>query len=448
MSTDYGLSAEIKRLVAALIVSSIVGLLIGDAFIGIFIGLLLYLVLLLYRLHRLNLWLKNSRHNDLPDASALLGDIFNNLTRRQRRDTREKKRLKGIIERINATTAAISDAIIILDEKNTLNWWNQAAVDILHLKNSDVGNSIINYIRRPEFVRYLEKEEFELPITVLSPIDTDVRLEFRITKFGDNESLIIIRNVTRLSRLEQMRKDFVANVSHELRTPLTVIRGYLEMLDPEQVDQNKQNTWEKALSNMNQQAARMTTLINDLTMLSKLETDRPKGNAQRVLLKPLLGLICQDANLLSNEFHSQAERKITLVCDDAIALIGDDRELHSAFLNLVTNAIKYSPEDKPVVIEVSMQANQYCSVSFIDKGVGIEAQHIDRLTERFYRVDSSRSIETGGTGLGLAIVKHILLRHDATLNIKSEYGKGSEFSCVFPPRRVELLHLEKQVGQV
>lgn len=444
--------AEIKRLIAALAISSVIGFLLGDTFVGAFIGILLYLALLLHRLHRLNQWLKNSRHNDLPDAGGLLGDIFNNLSRQHRRDGREKKRLKDIIERINATTAAINDAIIILDEKNLLNWWNQAAVDILHLKSSDVGNSIINYIRRPEFVRYLEREEFDLPITILSPIDSDIRLEFRVTHFGAGESLIIVRDVTRLSRLEQMRKDFVANVSHELRTPLTVIRGYLEVLEPEQLDSAKQPAWVKALSNMNQQAARMTTLINDLTMLSKLETDRPKENVQRVVLKPLLELVCQDANIISNDFQmasaeKKSAREVTLHCDETISLIGDDRELHSAFSNLVTNAIKYSQLDKPVVVDVAITVDNECRVSIIDEGIGIEPEHLSRLTERFYRVDSSRSIETGGTGLGLAIVKHILLRHDAVLTIESEYTKGSVFSCIFPAQRVEIATAQKQANQ-
>jgi len=452
LTTDYGMPAEIKRLIAAIIVSGIVGFLLGSTLIGMLVGMGLYVAILLQRLHRLNLWLKNSRHHDLPDASGLLGDIFNNLTRQRRRDGREKKRLKGIIERINATTAAINDAIIILDEKNLLSWWNQAAVEILQLKSSDAGNSIINFIRRPEFVRYLEREEFDLPITILSPIDSEVRLEFRITYFGAGESLIIVRDVTRLSRLEQMRKDFVANVSHELRTPLTVIRGYLEVLDPAHFSQEKLPTWTKAITNMNQQATRMTTLINDLTMLSKLETDRPKENTQRVALKPLLEIICHDAAVISNGVTEStsvtpSNRNITVACDDDILLIGDDRELHSAFSNLVTNAVKYSEADKPVAIKVSLEANQQCRVSIIDQGVGIELEHINRLTERFYRVDSSRSIETGGTGLGLAIVKHILLRHDAQLFIESEYNKGSVFSCVFPAERVEMSKAREKIKQ-
>lgn len=436
MSTDYGMAAEIRRLLAALVISTLLGYLLGYTFVGVFVGLVLYIALLLSRLHRLNQWLQSPRTHDLPDASALLGDIFNNLTRQRRRDGREKKRLKDVIERINATTAAINDAIIILDEKKLLSWWNRAAVNILRLKSSDVGTSIINYIRRPEFVRYLQQEKFDLPLTVLSPMDTNIRLEFRIIKFGQGESLIIVRDITRLSRLEQMRKDFVANVSHELRTPLTVIRGYLEMLEPNQGDKSQQPAWSKALVNMQQQATRMTTLINDLTMLSKLETDRPPEKAQPVLLKPLLELICQDANVISNNFQENMSREISLQCDNAIALIGDERELHSAFSNLITNAVKYSPEDKPVSIKVWVGANNDCRVSVKDEGVGIEPQHISRLTERFYRVDSSRSIETGGTGLGLAIVKHILLRHDATLTIESEYKNGSTFSCVFPSARV------------
>jgi len=385
LSTDYGMAAEIRRLLAALVISTLLGYLLGYTFVGVFVGLVLYIALLLSRLHRLNQWLQSPRTHDLPDASALLGDIFNNLTRQRRRDGREKKRLKDVIERINATTAAINDAIIILDEKKLLSWWNRAAVNILRLKSSDVGTSIINYIRRPEFVRYLQQEKFDLPLTVLSPMDTNIRLEFRIIKFGQGESLIIVRDITRLSRLEQTR---------------------------------------------------MTTLINDLTMLSKLETDRPPEKAQPVLLKPLLELICQDANVISNNFQENMSREISLQCDNAIALIGDERELHSAFSNLITNAVKYSPEDKPVSIKVWVGANNDCRVSVKDEGVGIEPQHISRLTERFYRVDSSRSIETGGTGLGLAIVKHILLRHDATLTIESEYKNGSTFSCVFPSARV------------
>ena len=452
MTTDYGMPAEIKRFIAAIAISAVVGFLLGNTLAGIVVGMGLYVAILLQRLHRLNLWLKNSRHNDLPDASGLLGDIFNNLSRQRRRDGREKKRLKGIIERINATTAAINDAIIILDEKNLLSWWNQAAVDILRLKSSDVGNSIINYIRRPEFVRYLEREEFDLPITILSPIDSDVRLEFRITYFGAGESLIIVRDVSRLSRLEQMRKDFVANVSHELRTPLTVIRGYLEVLDPASFSEAKLPTWTKALSNMNQQATRMTTLINDLTILSKLETDRPKENTQRVALKPLLELICHDAAIISdgiNDSTSQtSSRDIAINCDDTIVLIGDERELHSAFSNLVTNAVKYSQADTPVAINVVVEADNKCRVSIVDKGVGIEPEHISRLTERFYRVDSSRSIETGGTGLGLAIVKHILLRHDAQLIIESEYNNGSVFSCLFPAGRVEVTIAQEKRGRI
>jgi two-component system phosphate regulon sensor histidine kinase PhoR len=228
-----------------------------------------------------------------------------------------------------------------------------------------------------------------------------------------------------------MRKDFVANVSHELRTPLTVIRGYLEVLE-DSLPKGLKDQHLKALQQMQQQSLRMTTLINDLTMLSKLETDSVNKAQAYVPLTSLLEMICDEARAVSGDKHL-----VSLTCDKNIQLLGNERELHSAFSNLITNAVKYSPEGKAIEIRVSMNLANNLLVEIKDEGIGIEQQHISRLTERFYRVDSSRSIQTGGTGLGLAIVKHILLRHDGRLQIQSTYGQGSTFSCIFPEQRIK-----------
>lgn len=429
----YGISSEIRRLIGIIIICLVVGLLLGQLAITFIAGIALYIGYHLYHLDRLLKCLEGRRLKDIPDAPGLWGQVFDHLSRQQRREVREKNKLKAVISRVDATTAALNDAVILLDANDDLSWWNKATGRLLDLKKGDSGNSIINFIRHPKFVSYLEKGDYQLPLTLPSPRNMEVQLEFQITRFGQGEALIIVRDITRIHKLEQMRKDFVANVSHELRTPLTVIRGYLETLE-DSCATSPSPHWQKAMQQMQQQATRMTTLINDLTMLSKLETDSINTVKESALaLKPLLETICSEARAISGE-KNQA---INLRCDPSFALIGNDRELHSAFSNLITNAVKYSLAEKTIDIRVFINAAGNLIVAVKDQGIGISQEHISRLTERFYRVDSSRSIQTGGTGLGLAIVKHILLRHDARLQITSIYGQGSSFSCIFPTSRIK-----------
>ncbi len=429
----YGHSTEIRRLTALLIVSVTAGLMTGFLWLALMAAVLIYTLYHLHKLHNFNLWLQNPQLTTMPDAGGLWGQALDKLGRQQRRELRERNRLKAIIERINATTAAINDAVVILNPKNTIDWWNQAAVKLLDLKATDAGNSLINYIRHPDFVSYLEAGNYDIPLALPSPRNHEVQLEFQLTRFGDGEALMVVRDITRIYKLEQMRKDFVANVSHELRTPLTVIRGYLETMEPMEIQDPQQNTlWRQALGQMQQQSARMTSLVNDLTLLSTLETDRIGNQQQAVALKPVLESVCNEARSISGEKNHH----ITLNCSANITLTANERELHSALSNLATNAVKYSLPEKPIHIDVKWAETCHLEIAVEDQGVGIERQHLSRLTERFYRVDNSRSIETGGTGLGLAIVKHILLRHDAHLKIHSEYNKGSCFTCVFPAARV------------
>ncbi len=430
--SQHGVNSEINRLLGFLVLCIAVGLLLGHVLLTIIAGALLYIAYQLANMRRLLKWLKHHRLQEVPDANGLWGEIFDLLSRRKRLEIREKKRFKATIARVTATTSALSDAVILLNTNYGLSWWNEATEELLDLKPRDAGSSIINFVRHPEFVSYLESHKYDIPLTLPSPRNMETRLEFQFTPVGEGESLLVIRDITRIYKLEKMRKDFVANVTHELRTPLTVIRGYLEVLEDNIPEQSQSEHLPKALEQMRQQSLRMTTLINDLTMLSKLETDSVNKIQEYVQLKPLLEMICDEARTISSQNHN-----ITLTCPDDIYLLGNDKELHSAFSNLVTNAVKYSPNGKAIKVTASINLANNLLVEVKDSGLGIDQQHISRLTERFYRVDSSRSIQTGGTGLGLAIVKHILLRHDGRLQIRSTHGEGSTFTCVFPKKRIK-----------
>jgi two-component system phosphate regulon sensor histidine kinase PhoR len=338
--------------------------------------------------------------------------------------------LQAVIDRVQESTAALNDAVIMLDNHGNLEWWNRAAETLLGLKTpQDSGQSITNLLRDPRFIDYFERGSYLEPLELPSPINDRRRLQFHITHYGNREHLMLVRDVTRLYQLEQMRKDFIANVSHELRTPLTVIAGYLETLLDNVEDVNPR--WLRALQQMQQQGGRMQNLLNDLLLLAKLEaTDYPSDN-QPVAVDLLLLSIKGDAQALSgNRMH-----RISLEADPHLRLKGSEAELRSAFSNLVFNAVKYSPKESEIRIRW-WGDEQGAHLAVQDSGPGIEARHLPRLTERFYRVDSSRASNTGGTGLGLAIVKHVLLRHRARLEIDSSLGQGSTFTCHFPATQV------------
>ena len=427
MHNDFYL--EIRRLSFLLVTCLITGLIIGELTNVLLFGCVLYIIWTLFQIRQLEHWLKDGKLSTIPDASGIWGKIFDHLSRNKKREVVEKKNLKQVIMRVEIMTAALNDAVILLNNDQTINWLNKASRRLLNLKKSDINRPITNFIRNPLFVTYLNEGDHEVPLVLPAINDVEQRLEFRLNYFGDNESLLIVRDVSRLYKLEQMRKDFVANVSHELRTPLTVILGYIETLNDSPLLHDK---WIKPLQQMEQQGVRMNTLINDLTMLSKLETDKLHQTPSTVPLKPLLKMICDSATTISGEKN----HTIDLCCDEQLAINGNDRELHSAFSNLIMNAVKYSPPNKKIIVDVTQNFTQGIDIKIIDEGIGIEAQHLHRLTERFYRVDSSRSIETGGTGLGLAIVKHVLARHDARLHVRSRINQGSTFIAMFPKQRV------------
>ena len=394
-------------------------------------GVALYLGWTLKQLLRLHDWLRNHQPDEAPpDGYGLWGEVFDSIYHLQRRDQRVRGRLQAVIDRVQESTAALKDAVVMLDSEGNLEWWNRAAETLLGLKTpQDSGQPVTNLVRHPRFKEYFEQDNYAEPLDIPSPVNDHLRIQLYITRYGNNEHLMLVRDVTRLHQLEQMRKDFIANVSHELRTPLTVICGYLETLLDNVDDVNPR--WKRPLSQMQQQGERMQTLLNDLLLLAKLEaTDYPSDN-QPVPIDSLLRTIKNDAQALSG----QRNQTITLDVEADIALKGSETELRSAFSNLVFNAVKYTQDGGHIRIRWwSDGSGAHLSVQ--DSGVGIDSKHLPRLTERFYRVDSSRNASTGGTGLGLAIVKHVLLRHRARLEISSVLGHGSTFTCHFPPVQV------------
>lgn len=418
--------ALIRRLVLLLAACLLLGLITGEYAWSLVLGLVGYLGWTLRQLLRLTAWLRRADPDQAPpDSHGLWGEIFDNLYQLQRRDQRLRDQLQSVIDRVQGSTAALKEAVLMLDRDGNLEWWNPAAERLLGLKKpQDTGHPVTNLVRHPAFKEYFERDQHDEPLELTSPINERLWLQFNITRYGNAEHLLVVRDITRLHLLEQMRKDFVANVSHELRTPLTVIAGYLETI-LENRDQLSPR-WSRALLQMNQQAERMQHLLNDLLLLAQLEATTPLATAQPVAVATLLETIASDARALSGE---QAHR-ISLDADPSLLLKGSEHELRSAFSNLVFNAVKYTPAGGEIRIRW-WASERGAHLSVADSGIGIEAKHLPRLTERFYRVDSSRASNTGGTGLGLAIVKHVLLRHHGRLTIESTPGSGSTFTCHF-----------------
>lgn len=426
MNQDWQ-GALVRQLLLLLGASLLVGVITDHYAWALAAGLAGYLGWTLHQMRRLQRWLKRSEPDEPPpDGRGPWGDIFDDLYQMQRRDLRQRGQLQSVIDRVQGSTAALRDAVIMLDSDGNLEWWNPAAERLLGLKKpQDTGHPVTNLVRHPSFKEYFDTGRHEEPLELSSPVNDRLWLQVTITRYGNSEHLMVVRDITRLHQLEQMRKDFVANVSHELRTPLTVIAGYLETM-LEHTDEMPPR-WARALHQMDQQAGRMQHLLNDLLLLAKLEATSPPTNTHPVAVAKLLQSIKGDAQALSAERKHQ----ITLEADTTLMLKGSESELRSAFSNLVFNAVKYTPDNGE--IHIRWWCNEHgAHLAVQDSGIGIESKHLPRLTERFYRVDSSRASNTGGTGLGLAIVKHVLLRHQGRLDVNSTPGKGSTFACHFP----------------
>lgn len=375
-------------------------------------------------------WLGHSLDSDI-EVNGVWEELVYRIYRKRKRSRNRKKNLSNMLRRFQDSVSMMPDAAIVLDSENNILWLNPSAKQILFLSSKDIGNNIGNLIRLPSFVNFLKRSVDGEAFEMISPWDEKQSLDCRLMPYGDGQRLLLIRNITQVQRLKVMRQEFVANVSHELRTPLTVIMGYLETLqdvDDLSVDEIKQQ-----LSKISAPALRMNQIVADLLLLSRLDLNVSTGLAECPWLdmQVLLLMLKKDGEQLS-----QGKHKITLINKNIAKVKAIESEIYSAISNLISNAIRYSPDGGEIVIETFLDKNGY-RVSVSDHGLGIAAQHISRLTERFYRVDAGRSREVGGTGLGLAIVNQILRRHDASLEIISEIGKGSTFSCLFSLSRIQ-----------
>lgn len=425
-----GLRTEVQRFTLFIGFCGVIGWLAGAVSWCLIIGCMLYGIFLLRQMQRFYIWLSHHSDRPPPSSSGIWGDIFDAIYRMRKQQAAQQQDLQQQLTRMQDSTAALKDGAVLLDNRGQIEFWNASAEKLLGLRRAtDKQQLLTNLLRDPQFVAYFQQEQYAEPLTIHSPINSEDSLEIQINVFGDNEKFLVVRDVTRLQKLEKIRSDFVGNVSHELRTPLTVLKGYLETLEDQRDNMSPQYNlpphWHKAISHMQQQTARMQSLVDDLMLLSKLE-DKNTEQQQKVAvdLATLAEHLRDDAQRISPQHHIILEGK-------TLHLLGSKNELHSALGNLVTNALRYSPKDSTIRLQWGTDDNG-AFFSVTDQGAGIAAAHIPRLTERFYRVDAGRSRADGGTGLGLAIVKHALARHDGQLDITSTPGKGSTFTCRFP----------------
>lgn len=414
-------------LLASLLLWAVFGALAGALFFGslMLMGLLSHL----RRLAELEHWCVASDSTRVPDSGGLWEEVFSRLNKMVRKQHEDKEKHAAALQQIEQATAALPEGVAILDAADHVEWCNPLAEQHFGLDGvRDVGQQITYMARQPEFVQYLALANYTEPLILRGTRQDDMVLSVKVVPYGVNKKLLISRDITHLERIETMRRDFVANVSHELRTPLTVVNGFVETLqDMPKLDNDMSR---RALQLMGEQTRRMEGLVDDLLTLSRLENSLNTLVEEEVDVPPLLQSLYQDGMVLSDGKHT-----LRLELESSTRLHGNAAELRSAFGNLLSNAVRYTPQGGEIVMRWSVHENGSPVYSVSDSGIGIAPEHIPRLTERFYRVDRSRSRETGGTGLGLAIVKHIANRHQAHLDVVSEEGKGSTFSIVFPAKR-------------
>ena len=407
------------------------------------IGAWCWFLIDMWRANKVVGWL---RHGDVDAAPQLLGqwgeaaDRARRLVRQlQKNEAQADDRLHQVLTAIQASP----NGVVLLDEHSHIEWCNQTACDHFGFNlERDHMQVITNLVRAPEFIGYFNANNFSKDVVMVSPVvraASPMRISVQMFPYGGNRKLLLSRDVTSLELADAMRRDFVANVSHEIRTPLTVLTGFIETLQTLPLSAEERTQYLGLMSN---QAHRMQGLVVDLLTLSRLEGNPPPSLNEWVSVGSPLKRCEEDAHGLARMIAKEGDKPLQLFFPDANAEAGDyelagaGNELQSALSNLVNNAVRYTPAGGEIRVQFSRQPDGSGRVSVTDTGPGIAPEHIPRLTERFYRLDRSRSRDTGGTGLGLAIVKHVLQRHGAQLQIRSTIGKGSEFSVVFPPSRV------------
>ena len=418
----FWISAIVRMMIV--LICACLGWFFWGAVPGLMLGLAGMIVLISVQLHyllSLSDWLDNPSSARLPDGWGAWTEIFSRLYKLRRGDEKNQAELAEWLARFRQAMTLLPDGVAIMDDVMFLEWCNPAAEQHLGLSLlKDKGMRVTNLVRTPEFIDYIILARYETPL-VLS--FRDRKLIVHIIPFENRRQILVTHDVTESERIDMMRRDFIANASHELRTPLTVINGFLEIASMQ--PDLEVSIRSSHLKLMSEQGERMQRLVEDMLTLSRLESMEYAVRHERVNMRQMLEQIFQEGEALSAGRH-----ELVLECDGP-DIIGSSDEIRSALINLVTNAIRYTPEKGQIKL---IWQNLPQGPRFIvqDNGIGISAEHISRLTERFYRVDKSRSRETQGTGLGLAIVKHVLLRHKANLLIESTPGIGSKFCVQFP----------------
>lgn len=395
------------------------------------LGLIGYIVYHVYWMHTLQEWLKKPILSKIPVGGGIWEDVLAQLYKSHRKNLRQQTQLSAELARFRHAAGALPDGIIVLNARNEIEWCNAPAEQTLGLDIQKDLNKPINYlVRQQAFIDYLNEEDYEAlePIKIQSPIQAST-LELQVVNYGKRQKLLVCRDITQLERIDTVRRDFIANVSHELRTPLTVVGGFIEtLMDMEGAIPDSTRSY---FTMMQDQTNRMQALINDLLVLSQIESNVQTPNDAIIKMDQMVTSLVNDAKNLSQGKHNVLSE---ITAD--LYITGDISEIQSALSNLVSNAIRYSPEGGDIIIRWQAR-NAQAIFSVQDHGIGIEPEHIARIAERFYRVDKGRSRLTGGTGLGLSIVKHILSRHQAKLSVESQYGEGSTFSVTFPTERIK-----------
>lgn len=402
----------------------------------------------LWKGQKIVVWLRHSNVQQPPDMDGIWGDLIDRMRRilnEQKRQTQaEQKRLQDFLQAIQASP----NGVVLLDPEGKIEWCNQTAA--LHLgmdAKRDLMQHVVHLVRDPVFKKYMASEDHVGEVVIdgrNSSFQKLVKLSLQLHDYGENRQLLLTRDVTELAQADAMRRDFVANVSHEIRTPLTVMSGFIETLQSLPLEPQVRDQY---LGLMAVQALRMQDLVNDLLILSQLEGNSLPSTNDAVDLPSMMSTIESEARGLSaaQREEGEPEHVIEIVVPQGLKLLGATKEIHSAISNLVNNAVRYTPSGGLITATWEILPDQRIQLAVVDTGLGIASEHLPRLTERFYRVDRSRSRESGGTGLGLAIVKHVMQRHGGELKIESELGKGSKFSLIFPVSRMVTPEVEALV---
>ncbi|WP_179403242.1 phosphate regulon sensor histidine kinase PhoR [Burkholderia guangdongensis] len=417
-------------LVLLLLISAAIGVFAGPVYGFAFASAMLIAQGFFSTFHTQRLWrlLDAPVYGEVPSAPGIWGEIYYRLHKLAKQWHAQVRQVEQQHSRFIQAIQASPNGVAMLDERDQIEWCNEIAEKHFGLDaKRDLRQHITNLVRHPDFIRYLNSQHYDETLVMHGMGGTRQNvLAVQVFPYGENRKLLLTQDITELERTDAMRRDFVANVSHELKTPLTVLSGFLETMRELPLGEEERARY---LELMEQQASRMRHIVTDLLVLAKLEGDVKPSDDYVIDMPSVFDHLRDDAQMLSNGHH-----RITFSIDDTLAVTGVQTEVFSAFANLVTNAIRYTPDGGRIAVDWRRDGAR-AVFSVTDSGFGIPAVDLPRLTERFYRVDRSRSRDTGGTGLGLAIVKHVLQRHDAQMKIQSEEGRGSTFTVHFPAQR-------------